>query len=149
MPNLDKRKIIFGTFFLLANKLQMIGDQFLGEDGMTTRQWFLTIMVNQFSQAPTLTAVAELMGSSHQNVKQLALKLEAKGFLKIARDPEDARALRLHLTEKSRAFWARRTDKDNAFIRDLFESIDEQELEVLYDGIGKLVTKVEKMKRTL
>lgn len=139
----EKQKFIFGSIFLIANKLQAIGDQYLGEDGMTTRQWFLSIMIAQFeNQAPTLTEVAQVMGSSHQNVKQLALKLEKKGFIRIDKDPTDGRAIRLSLTPKCRAFWMERREKDDAFIRNLFNDIDEDELEVMQSAIKKILRKI-------
>jgi len=39
------------------------------------------------------------MGSSRQNVKQLALKLEENDYLKIEKDENDARVIRLKLTK--------------------------------------------------
>lgn len=45
------------------------------------------------------------MGTSHQNVKQLANKLKERGFLDIERDKEDCRAIRLKIKEKSYYFW--------------------------------------------
>jgi DNA-binding MarR family transcriptional regulator len=150
MENLEKQKYIFGSLFLLANKLQVIGDQYMGRDGMTTKQWFLTAMISQFGEnPPTLSEVAELMGSSRQNVKQLALKLEEKEFLKIEQDEQDARALRLKLTKKSQEFWERREDKDNQFIVDLFQDFSQQEIEVVSKGFNKLFEKIEKMGKSL
>lgn len=146
MDILDKQKFIFGSFFLMANKLQVIGDQYLGRDGMTVKQWFLTVMISQFRDTPpTLTEVAELMGSSRQNVKQLALKLEEKGFLNIEKDEKDSRALRLKLTEKSRKFWEMREEKDNQFITELFKDLSEKEINVICNGFNKLFDKIQKM----
>ncbi len=39
MDNIDKRYHIFGMLFLLSNKLETLGNNFLGE--LTTKQWFL------------------------------------------------------------------------------------------------------------
>lgn len=146
MEILEKQKYIFGSLFLLANKLQVTGDQYMGRDGMTTKQWFLTAMISQFGDnPPTLSEVADLMGSSRQNVKQLALKLEEKDFLRIEQDEHDARALRLKLTEKSQEFWDKREDKDSQFISDLFEDFNQEEIDVLYNGFNKLFEKIEKI----
>jgi DNA-binding MarR family transcriptional regulator len=113
---------------------------------MTTKQWFLTVMISQFrDHPPTLGEVAALMGSSRQNVKQLALKLEEKEFLRIEKDEQDARALRLKLTEKSQAFWEKRENQDNQFIMDLFGSLNEEEINTLANCFGKLTEKIEKM----
>lgn len=142
----DKQKFIFGSLFLLANKLQVIGDHYLGEEGMTTKQWFLTVMISQFGDTPpTLSEVAELMGSSRQNVKQLALKLEEKEFLKIEKDEKDARALRLKLTEKCRLFWEKRQNQDEQFVRELFNGFSSEEIDAVYNGLGKLFSKIEEI----
>jgi DNA-binding MarR family transcriptional regulator len=78
-------------------------------------------------------------------VKQLALKLEEKDFLKIEQDEQDARALRLKLTRKSQEFWEKREDKDSQFINDLFEDFSQEEIDVIYKGFSKLSEKAEKM----
>jgi DNA-binding MarR family transcriptional regulator len=150
MTILDKQRYIFGSLFLLANKMQVIGDQYLGKDHMTTKQWFLTVMISQFrDNPPTLSEVAELMGSSRQNVKQLALKLEEKEFLKIEKDEQDARAIRLKLTEKSQAFWEKRQDQDNQFIMELFDSFSEEEMNTMTNSLGKLTEKIEEMGKSI
>lgn len=139
MNDYTREKYVFGSIFLIANKLQVIGDQYLADDGLTTKQWFLSVMISQFQgKPPSLSEVAELMGSSRQNVKQLALKLEEKGLLIIEKDKRDARTLRLRLTEKSREFWHKRQDRDDRFIRELFGGITEDELAAMNAGIGKL-----------
>lgn len=139
MNTIDKQKFIFGSIFILANKLQVIGDQYFADNDMTTKQWLLTVMISQFNnQPPTLSEVAELMGSSHQNVKQIALKLEKKGFLCIEKDARDGRSIRLRMTEKSYSFWEKRVEQDNQYIVELFKNLDEAEINAMYTGITKL-----------
>jgi DNA-binding MarR family transcriptional regulator len=148
MDAIDKQKYIFGSIFLIANKLQVLGDQYLGRDGITTKQWLLTVMISQFrGNPPTLSEVAELMGSSRQNVKQLALKLEKKGFLNIQKDEQDARALRLKLTEKSRTFWEQRQMQDEQYVEELFKDFSAEEIDATFKGFGKLFERIEKLKK--
>jgi MarR family transcriptional regulator, transcriptional regulator for hemolysin len=150
MNILEKQKYIFSSMFLLANRLQVIGDQYMDRDGITTKQWFLTVMISQLGEnSPTLGEVADLMGSSRQNVKQLALKLEEKEFLKIEQDEQDARAIRLKLTNKSQEFWGKRECIDNQFIKDLFKDFSHQEISIIAKGIDKLFIKIEKMGKSL
>jgi DNA-binding MarR family transcriptional regulator len=146
MDVIDKQKYIFGSLFLIANKLQVLGDQYLGRDGVTTKQWLLTVMISQFyDNPPILSKVAELMGSSRQNVKQLALKLEKKEMLNIHKDEQDARALRLKLTEKSKMFWEKRQEQDEQYVENLFENFSEEEIDIFFKGIGKLSKKIEEL----
>ena len=70
----ENRKFIFASLFLLANKLQTVGDRW--DETITFKQWLLLIMIIQFKGSyPTLTETAELIGTSRQNMKQLVLKL--------------------------------------------------------------------------
>lgn len=134
----DKKRFIFGYIIVIASKLHMVGDNYLSEDNMTLSQWFLSTSIAQFGYSPTLKEVAESMSTSHQNVKQLALKLQKKGFLDIVKDEEDKRAIRLVLTQKSNDFWDERTDKDNQFLKELFEDLDEKELDIMYRSVYKI-----------
>lgn len=143
MNNQDKQTYIFGSLFLLANKLQVKGDVYFADDEMTTKQWFLILMISQFKDTPPmLSEVANLMGSTRQNVKQLALKLEEKGFLVIEKDQTDSRILRLKLTEKNEQYWDKRQAKDNTFIENLFKNFTKEEVNVMYHGIEKLLEEV-------
>ncbi len=46
MDNIDRRYHIFGMLFLLSNKLETLGNNFLGE--LTTKQWFFYVNINEF-----------------------------------------------------------------------------------------------------
>lgn len=139
-----KQKYIFGSIFYLRNKLQIIIDKGLASDGITTKQWFLMAVMGEFFDTPpTLKELAEAMGSSHQNVKQIALKLEKKGFLQMEKDQQDGRAIRIRLTDKCDAFWANRQEEDTRFFVELYREFSEEEIIALYLGLKKLTSKVE------
>ncbi len=141
--SIDLKKYLFGNIFLLANRVQVIGDQTLGNGGMTIKQWFLTIMVLQFGNySPALGEVAELMGSSHQNVKQLALKLQQKGFLMIEKDKQDARTLRLSLTNGCYLLWKKQDLEIKEVLNVLLGDLNKNEIDVLYDFLIKLHARV-------
>lgn len=144
---LDKQKFILAKLLLLPNKLQAQGDQiFAGE--MTLRQWLLTVAVAQYGDTSlTLSKAAELMGSSHQNVKQLALKLAKGGFLNIRKDENDLRASYLTLTEKSYTFWKKRQEEIRQYLVELFKDLSKEEITILYDCINKLYERILKLER--
>ncbi|TCT15379.1 DNA-binding MarR family transcriptional regulator [Natranaerovirga pectinivora] len=142
----DRQKFIFGSIFFLSNKLQALGDQYLLSRDMTTRQWLLIVAISQFgNESPTLSEVAVMLSSTHQNIKQIALKLEKKGFLNIEKDKKDKRALRLKLTQKSNVFWEESQQEDTLFIKDLFKHLSEEEINGMCSGIDKLMTRIFKM----
>ncbi|HEY9855293.1 MAG TPA: hypothetical protein V6D05_06110 [Stenomitos sp.] len=101
---LEHQAELFGSLFLLTQHLARRADAAMEPLGLTTKQWLLlAILVKRFAgQTPTLTEAALWYGSSRQNVKQIALQLESRGFLRLVTDPKDKRVLRLQLTEHVR-----------------------------------------------
>jgi len=109
---MEDRQFVFGTVLVLSNKLDTLLDREMIPFGMTSKQWFLLLVVSTlFDKAPTIKEAAKAIGTSHQNVKQMALKLEQKGFLKLEKDSRDARATRLKPTEYSMTFWEKTQKK--------------------------------------
>ena len=51
-----------------------------------------------------MNELSDVMGSSHQNVKQILLKLEKKGFVSAIPDEKDKRKQRIFVTDKCRTF---------------------------------------------
>ncbi|MCF7804962.1 MAG: MarR family transcriptional regulator [Candidatus Marinimicrobia bacterium] len=129
----------FGYVFILAQRWQNLGDEFLGRWGLTTKQWLLLATMEHFPGGPpTLGEASEAYGSSYQNVRRIASDLEMAGFIKLKNDPEDKRTLRLHLTDKNRAFWAERDSEAQAFVNHLFGSLTDEEVGQLARIIPKL-----------
>jgi DNA-binding MarR family transcriptional regulator len=96
----------FGSLFVIMAHLSRRADRELADLGLTTRQWLLlAVLTNALpGSRPSLSEAAEKYGSSRQNVKQVALGLEARGFVRLVPDPADARTTRIELTDKVRVF---------------------------------------------
>ncbi|CAM2746546.1 MULTISPECIES: MarR family winged helix-turn-helix transcriptional regulator [Clostridium] len=142
IDNIDKRYHIFGMLFLLSNKLETLGNNFLGE--LTTKQWFfMLILMNFFKEPPTLSELALEMGTSHQNTKQIAIKLEKKGFLVVNKDIKDKRVLRLTPTNKIREYVKLREDKDHFFIEKFFNVLTKEEVKSIYESFTKLLDNIQ------
>ncbi len=97
---------LFGSVFVVTQHLTRRTDAALEEFGLTTRQWLLLAVLQQEFPAnhASLSEAAEKYGSSRQNVKQIALGLEARGFVRLVPDADDRRTTRLQLTERIREF---------------------------------------------
>ena len=122
LETFEPQKAALGMVFLLANQLETVGNHFLGE--LTSKQWFLLANLDSFFQSPpTISQVAQTMHISHQTVKQLALKLQAKGFVQLQKDAQDQRAWRIHLTQKAYAYSSARLGKDLAFLEALLNGV--------------------------
>jgi DNA-binding MarR family transcriptional regulator len=137
---------LFGALFLIANKVDtLLGREFKKFD-ITTKQWFLSIVIdNLFDNPPTIKEVAKEMGSSHQNVKQVALKLQEKDLLILDKDEKDARVTRLKLTEYSYSLLTKLRKEGNAFIESLFKGIEKDELTAARKVIQKIISNADEM----
>jgi DNA-binding MarR family transcriptional regulator len=143
---LQKKAYIFGTLFVLANRLQALGDAL--DDKITLKQWlFITVIVKSEKQALTITELAQLIGTSRQNVKKMAAILEKDGFITFEKDSSDARILRVALTEKCKNHFAKRGDLEIDFITKLFERMDNDTLDKIAEGFGILMKNISEMEK--
>jgi DNA-binding MarR family transcriptional regulator len=104
--DLEARADVFGSVFVVAQHLTRRTDAALVDLGLTSRQWLLlAILTTEFrGRRPSLTEAGERYGSSRQNVKQVALGLQARGYLRLVPDPADGRTTRLEVTEQAAVF---------------------------------------------
>ena len=86
-------------------------------------------------EKPTVKELAEIMGSSHQNVKQILLKLEKKGFVAITVDENDKRKQRIELTDYCKEFCAKNDEMTMSIIKKMFAGISEEQLQVTIQTI--------------
>jgi DNA-binding MarR family transcriptional regulator len=122
MPQYDDPYLLFGLLFILGNRLQTIGDQFYAE--ITSKQWFVMAMIDAFADHhPTINDLAGASSTSHQNVKQIVVKLEKRGFVSLKIDPADRRKLRIYTTWEWVRFKDEYHDKQAEFMERLFVGI--------------------------
>lgn len=107
-----ERVRLFRTVIAAAAMLRARLDREMAATGITTQQALLLQFIETRSEPPTIGQVAAGLSMTHQNVKQIALALERKGFLVIEVDEADRRARRLVTTARHRRFWARRNPRD-------------------------------------
>lgn len=152
MPKLDyipNIQYIFGSLFVLANRVDTLLERSLQKYNVSSKQWFLSICVaSLFDRDPSLKELAKESGSSHQNVKQVALKLQDKDLLSLYKDSKDARITRVCLTPNSVEFW-QKTDQDSQiFMSKLFENISDEELSAVRKVFNQLNENLGKMEET-
>lgn len=143
---MSDRKYLFGSIFIVSNRMDTLLQREFNRFDITTKQWFLSVIIdNLFNNPPTMKEVANEMGSSHQNVKQVALKLEQKGLLVLEKDKKDARTTRLKLTENSYDFWEMIKEEGAVFTETLFKDIDKDELAIARRVINKMLLTINEM----
>ena len=99
------------------------------------KQFFAIICINMCKEKPTVKELAGIMGSSHQNVKQILLKLEKKGFVDITVDENDKRKQRIELTDYCREFCAENDEMTRSIMKKMFAGISEEQLQVTIQTI--------------
>lgn len=127
--------------FVLSQRLRNILDRMLADAGLTAQQAAVLTAVRS-GGAPSFKEVAEAIGTSHQNVKQLAVALERKGFLTIRPDPQDRRARRLQATAKNHRYWAARDPRDHDELLELFSDLNRAEAKKLFELLDRVYGRV-------
>jgi len=144
--HVEDSAFIFGALMMVANKMGALLDKTLSRHGITATQWFLLLIVfNLFDKPPTIKEVAREMGSSHQNVKQVALKLESKGLLKLEKDQQDQRVTRLITTEKSQAFWQTVDADGREFLQAFYRDIEPDHIHTTRLMIARILENLQVM----
>lgn len=126
---MEDRKYLFGSLHILATRKETLMEREMAQFGVTFKQWFLMSVVrNAFNRPPSLNEAARVMGTSHQNVKKIAVLLERKGLVRLEKDKKDTRVTRLVLTEDSDRFAKEIQGKASAFTETLFEGLEAEAL---------------------
>ena len=130
---------LLGLLSAFDNRYQAVADRYLKE--ITWKQFFAIICINLCKEPPTLNDLSEVMGSSHQNVKQILLKLESKGFVLMMVDEKDKRKQRYFVTDKCRKFLEENDNQNKTstqIIGRIFEDVDKNSLAVTIETIMKM-----------
>lgn len=130
----------FGYLFLLSRRFEYITDQVLKKDGLTTKQLLVLIAISRgFDEPPSVSQVASVLSTSHQNVKQIAAQLEKRGFVRLVRDENDRRRWLLTVTQRNQKYWESRDKEHSAAMLSLFKSLTPTEVEQFHRLLRKLV----------
>lgn len=126
---------IYGAMFAVTNLIQSEGDFVI--DGITMRQQFLLILLSQFGdESPTLQELAEVFGSSYQNVKRMASQLEEDNYLVIKKDSVDRRKIRLILNQRNfDKLQKSSVNRMKEFMNQIFSGVSSEDKSTLLDTL--------------
>ena len=124
---------LLGLLSAFDNRFQAIADSTMQE--ISWKQFFAIICINMCKESPTIRELAQILGSSHQNVKQILLKLEKKGFVCIVADENDKRKRRIELTDYCRAFCAKNDEMTMNIMKKMFDGVSEEQLQTTIQTI--------------
>ena len=117
---------LIGLLSAFENRFQAMADNMMQE--ISWKQFFAIICINMCKEPPTLKELSDILGSSHQNVKQILLKLEKKGFIRFEQDEADKRKQRIVLTKECRKFCEKNDDMSQKTMMSMFEGITEKDI---------------------
>ena len=137
--DMPPQPFLLGLLSAFDNRYQAAADAYFKE--ITWKQFFAIICINLCKEPPTLNELSDIMGSSHQNVKQILLKLEKKHFVSTVPDEKDKRKQRIFVTDKCRSFLEQNDNngqQSRYVIGRIFDGIDEKSLQTTIQTIMKM-----------
>lgn len=112
---------------------------------ITVKQFFLLACLNLYpDQAPTANEMAESMGCSRQNVKEILNSLVKKGIVVLIQDDHDRRKQRIYPTEKMKVISEKYGSKEKEFMELLFQGITDEEAAETFRIISKMENNIKK-----
>ncbi len=144
--DMPPQAFLLGLLSAFDNRYQAAADAFFKE--ITWKQFFAIICINLCKEAPTINELSDVMGSSHQNVKQILLRLEKKGFVSTVADERDKRKQRIVVTDAARAFLQKNDnngEQSRYMIGRIFDGISEKNLKTTIQTIMKMERNLSKI----
>lgn len=124
---------LLGLLSAFDNRFQAMADKAMEE--LSWKQFFTIICINLCKGNPSINELAEILGSSHQNVKQILLKLEKKGFVNIYADAKDRRRQRIELTDYCKEFCKKNDEMSKQIMTKMFEGVSQEQLQMTIQTI--------------
>lgn len=147
MGEMEDSFFLIGLLSEFMNRFQAAGDTLFGE--ISWKQCFALVCIGFFENPPTLKELSDMLGTSHQNVKQMLLKLNKAGFVELISDDTDKRKQRILLTDKARQFSAEHNEVSEQYMKQLFATVDPKDLKVTVATILKLDDQLKKMQQEM
>lgn len=143
VEGMDYGHFLIGQLTAFSNRYQAVADKFFEE--ISWKQCFALICIKMFEHAPTINELSEVLGSSHQNVKQLLLKLEKNGYIEFVKDEADKRKQRIILTPKAKEFDKNHEEASRVYMNKFFENIDTEKLKTTIETLVQLEQNLKNM----
>ena len=127
---------LLGLMSAFENRFQTMADNVMKE--ISWKQFFAIICINMCKEPPTINELSEILGSSHQNVKQILIKLEKKDFIKFQEDKADKRKQRIVLTQKCMKFCQDGNQTSVQIMQKMFHGIKPAQIQTTIKTIIKM-----------
>lgn len=128
---------IMATLFATSNKIQLYSDKFHGD--ITVRQWMAILAIAHLpTEEASFNNIAEKLGTSKQNVKQLIVNLEKKGYVKTIPSNKDKRAVNVIITDLGSKVAKEFQAMGNEHLSNMAKKFSVEELDLLWKLLSRL-----------
>jgi DNA-binding MarR family transcriptional regulator len=139
---------LFFDFFVIEKALANIFDRSYREHNITTKQWLVLVVALHLKNA-SISSIAEILSTSHQNVRVIAGNLVKNGLVKLVRSKEDRRTTFVLPTAKVDEINKIRGDRDNINMAMLFGEFRKSELVSMSQSFDRFKNHIENIKDQL
>lgn len=126
-----------------GSRLQAEGDRFF--ETITLKQWLVLAQLEGTDRACSLSELQRALGTSHQNIRQIAAKLEKKGYITISPDPDDSHAVSVNLAQETEEMPHLYRYKQISFLRTLFAAIPAADIDATLRVLKKIEGNLDKL----
>jgi len=142
--DISPQEYIYMSIHMLANRLQILGDRF--DPTISSKQWHVLAVISKFDKKqPNIGDIANVLGTSRQNIKKIANILQQRGFIRMEKDKNDMRNILLCLTEKCGEYYKGREQMEREYLESIFSGLNDDELKNIKSGMTKLYNNIENM----
>jgi DNA-binding MarR family transcriptional regulator len=135
----DDRVDLFRLLVALGIRMRSRMDRRLAEVGLTTQQAAVVTIVEAAEDPPSIEDVRRVLGTTHQNTRQIVESLRRKRLLVVEPDPDDRRARRLIVGPALASTFAAREASDREAVRAWTAALDDDEAAVVVRLLARLV----------
>lgn len=136
LEGIQSNYYLLGLISAFENRFQAVADKMMKE--ISWKQFFVIICISMCKNDPTINELSDIVGSSHQNIKQILIKLESKKFIKIYTDGIDKRKQKICLTDYCIDFCEKNDINSLSIMNQMFKGISDKELETTIKTISKI-----------
>ncbi len=128
---------IFATIFALNNKIQEYSNRLSGN--ITLRQFMLLLAIEHIpADSRSYNRIADKIGTSKQNVKQIVETLEKKHYVTVTASPTDRRAVNVTYTQEGMNAAVGFVKATKEMIKGTADQFTAEELTQLWDLLKRL-----------
>ncbi|MBR5040303.1 MAG: MarR family transcriptional regulator [Clostridiales bacterium] len=136
VTEIPKEYYLLGLLSAFQNRFQAVADSAMKE--ISWKQFFAIVCINMCKEPPTLKELSDIFGSSHQNLKQILIKLEKKKFVEFQTDESDKRKQRIVLTKHCLDFCNQSEDMTKMIMVKMFDGIPKKDIETTIKTITRI-----------